>query len=147
MAERDNFLWDLLAAIDRRDIDFYDQLSAEDRKKFSGYMALRWTSYVDADADIQAGYVQLLNHYANKNIFLLSRHPKLQWLMLCAASPGLGRQRHAWPRIKKNTETKRTKAIKDLYPMMKSADAEVLGQLISDRDIKQYNRDLGNDKA
>ena len=41
MAERDNFLWDLLAAIDRRDRNYYDQLSAEDRKKFSGYMALR----------------------------------------------------------------------------------------------------------
>ena len=52
MAERDNFLWDLLAAIDRRDRNYYDQLSAEDRKKFSAYMALRWMSYVDAGPDV-----------------------------------------------------------------------------------------------
>ena len=147
MAERDNFLWDLLAAIDRRDRGYYDQLSAEDRKKFSAYMALRWMSYVDAGPDVQSGYVQLYNHYANKNIFLLSRHPKLQWYMLIAASPGLGRQRHSWPRVKKSKETRRTKTLRELFPGMKTADAEVLDQLITDADIKQYHRDLGHDKT
>lgn len=147
MAERDNFLWDLLAAIDRRDRGYYDRLSDEDRKKFSGYMALRWMSYVDATPDIQAGYVQLFNHYANAKIFNLSRHPKLQWYMLIAASPGLGRQRHSWPRVKKTKETKRGKELRDLFPGLKSADTEVLGKLISDADIKQYHRDLGRDKT
>lgn len=147
MSERDNFLWDLLAAIDRRDRGFYDRLSDTDRKKFSGYMALRWSSYVDATADIQSGYIQLFNHYANCKIFSLSRHPKLQWYMLIAASPGLGRQRHTWPRVKKARETKRGRELQDLFPNIKAADAEVLGKLISDADIKQYYRDLGRDKA
>lgn len=147
MAEKDNFLWDLLAAIDRRDRGYYDRLTDEDRKKFSGYMALRWMSYVDAGPDIESGYVQLYNHYANKKIFNLSKHPKLQWYMLIAASPGLGRQRHSWPRVKKSNETKRTKTIRELFPQIKSSDAEVLGKLINDADIKKYHRDLGNDKA
>jgi hypothetical protein len=45
-----------------------------------------------------AYYTMSTDANANKYLFneRVQQHPKLQWLMLCAASPGMGKQFHQW---------------------------------------------------
>jgi hypothetical protein len=53
-------------------------------------------------------------YYANKYFFneYVSKHPKLQWYMLCAASPGLGKQYHQWlPQIKERVSLLKEPAV------------------------------------
>lgn len=91
-------LWDALAAIDRKDYDWWSNLTPEQQRKWSPYMMVLWTSAVRAGADLAGYYVRSVDHYANTHMFneCVVNHPQLQWYMLCAASPGCGVHRHLW---------------------------------------------------
>jgi hypothetical protein len=102
--------------------------------------------------------------------------------MLCAASPGIGKQFHQWipqikDRVSKLKESPKVKEIKEYfkkiypkvgendialisqvyidshrkrmylankYPSLKYDEIELLGDLITDEDIEQYEKDSGN---
>ena len=83
-----------MACFDLKDRDFYDNLTTEERKKFSNFLMIRWGSSVQGDREMQEYYVRSCNHYLNKHFFAINRHPKLQWLGATAVSPGLGTHRH-----------------------------------------------------
>ena len=134
-----------MAQLDRKQRDFYDGLTTEERKKFSLFLMLRWSSAVQGECDLQEYYVQSCNHYLNRDFFSVNRHPKLQWLMATAVSPGLGTPRHVWISPQKKVQHHgRKKQLADIFPTMKSSDIEVLAELITDQDIKQHERDRGN---
>lgn len=141
-----------MACLDRKDRDFYDNLTDEERKKFSNFLMIRWGSSVQGTQEMQEYYLQSCNHYLNKHFFAINRHPKLQWLCATAVSPGLGAQRHQWISPKKkddstkaNTGTKK-KQILNLYPNMKGSDAETLSRLVSQKEIDMYLQESGQDK-
>lgn len=140
-----------MSHLDRKDRDFYDSLTDDERKKFSNFLMIRWGSTVQGTREIQEYYLRSCNHYLNKHFFTINRHPKLQWLCATAISPGLGTHRHHWISPKKKDDNKansgtKKKQIMALYPNMKSSDAETLSKLVSQKDIDQYNRDSGKDK-
>jgi ribosome-binding ATPase YchF (GTP1/OBG family) len=103
--------------------------------------------------------------------------------MLCASSPGKGKQFHPWlPQIKEKVsllkehakaseikeyfkkiypsnvndsdlkeladayveEHKRKMYLANKFPSMKIADIDLLSQLVTDEEIKQYEKDFGN---
>lgn len=183
--EKQDFdLFDALAALDKKDYAYYDRLSEEQQKKFVPYMMLMWMSAIKTTGNLGAYYVMNTDYTANKYFFNenVQKHPKLQWQMLCAASPGLGKQFHQWiphlsTKVSLLKEPAKTKDIKDyftkiypkanpsdlsefasafveehkkkcyladLYPNLKHTDIEMLSQLVTDEDIKQYEKDRGN---
>jgi hypothetical protein len=90
-----------MAQFDRKSRRFYDELTDEEKKKFSNYLMIRWGSAVQGSRDLQEFYVISCNERLNKHFFAINRHPKLQWLCATAVSPGLGTQRHQWIAPKK----------------------------------------------
>lgn len=177
-------LFGALAAIDKKDYGYYDKLTAEQQKKFIPFMMLHWVSTVKGSGDLQSYYLQSTNLNANMHMFNenVIKHPKLQWLMLCAASPGVGKQFHQWiphikESIKKLREPAKQKEIKDYFakvypkvsdsdltelsaafveahtkkiylaekfPTLKYDEIELLSDLITAEDIKEYETDSGN---
>lgn len=183
--EKQDFdLFEALNAIDKKDYDYFDRLTPEQQKKFVPFMMLHWMSAIKANEGLSRYYVMSAAEYANKYMFNenVMKHPKLQWLMLCSASPGLGKQFHQWiPHIKMNvSKLKETAKVKDVkeyfkkiypktsdsdltelsqafvenqkrkmylaerFPNMKYDEIELLSDIITDQDIKQYEEDLGN---
>lgn len=183
--EKQDFnLFDALLALDKKDYGYIDKLNAEQQKKFVPYMMTHWMSAVKGTGDIQGYYLRSVDYHANINLFNdnVQKHPKLQWLMLCAASPGLGKQFHQWiPHMsarvtslkdpaklkdvqeyytklypKSNSEEldsvanefvlshKRKCYLAKVFPDLKHTDIETLAQLVTDNDISQYEKDLGN---
>ena len=127
-------LFEAIAAIDRKDYSYYDRLTPEQQKKFVPFMMLHWISAVKGQQNLQAYYLMNTDHCANKYMFneAVQKHPKLQWLMLCAASPGLGKQFHQWiphirERVSKLKESPKTKEIKDYFKKVypKASDSEL----------------------
>ena len=51
--------------LDAKNRDFYDELTVEERRKFSTFLMVRWGSAVDGSREIQEYYVQSVNHYLN----------------------------------------------------------------------------------
>jgi hypothetical protein len=126
-------LFETLLALDKKDYGYYDRLSEEQKKKFVPYMMTHWMSTVKSSSDIQGFYVMSTDGAANKYLFNehVQKHPKLQWLMFCAASLGAGKQYHQWiPHIKIGVTSLRDNAkISDIidyftkiYPKLSSDD-------------------------
>lgn len=132
---------------DRKNRDFYDELTPEEKKKFSNYLMIRWGSSVQGDTELQGYYIQSCNHYFNKRFFDINRHPKLQWLCATAVSPGLGTQRHQWiaPKKKEPGASGIRKQLIELYPHMKDDEIEVMSKINTKKDIDTYLKDLGRE--
>lgn len=98
LESQDFDLFKALEAIDRKDYGWFDTLTEDQQRKFVPYMMLHWTSAIKSGGMLGAYYVMSTDLNANKYMFneRVSGHPKLQWLMLCAASPGMGKQFHQW---------------------------------------------------
>jgi len=133
---------------DRKNREFWDELTAEEKKKFSNYLMIRWGSAVDGSRELQEYYVQSCNHYLNKNFFDLSRHPKLQWLCATAVSPNLGTPRHPWiaPKKKEAGLSAKRRALQEIFPHYKDDEIDVMTQITTQKEIDAYNREAGRDK-
>jgi len=134
--------------LDAKNRDFYDELTPEERKKFSTFLMVRWGSAVDSSREIQEYYVQSTNHYLNKHFFTMHRHPKLQWLMATAVSPGMGSMRHNWiaPKKKEAGASAIKKQLRELYPHFKDDEIDLMAALTDKKEIAQLQRAHGNDK-
>ena len=134
--------------LDAKNRDFYDELTPEERRKFSTFLMVRWGSAVDDSREIQEYYVQSTNHYLNKHFFTMHRHPKLQWLMATAASPGMGAMRHNWiaPKKKEAGASAIKKQLRELYPHFKDDEIDLMAALTDKKEIAQLQRAHGNDK-
>jgi hypothetical protein len=134
--------------LDVKNRAFYDELTPEERRKFSTFLMVRWGSAVDGSQEIQEYYVQSVNHYLNKHFFTMHRHPKLQWLMATAASPGMGAQRHNWiaPKKKEAGASAIKKQLRELYPHFKDDEIDLMAELTDKKELAQLQRAYGNDK-
>lgn len=119
LENQDFDMFEALKALDLKDYGWYDRLTPEQQKKFNPFMLLKWISLVKGSQDLQHFYVASTDlmanvHYLNNDI--AKNHPKLQWLMLCAASPGLGKQYRQWiPHIKESvSKFKDPASVKDI---------------------------------
>ena len=126
-------LFEAIAAVDQKDYGYYDRLTPEQQKKFVPFMMLHWISAVKGKSAVSQYYLQSVDYHANRYLFNenVMKHPKLQWLMLCAASPGIGKQYHQWiPNIRQSVSKLKDKATpkeikeyyKKVYPKVSDSD-------------------------
>lgn len=112
--EKQDFdLFQAIEAIDRKDYNYYKNLTEEQQRKFVPYMMLHWISAVKGNSTLSSYYVISTDTNANKLMFneKIHPHPELQWLMLCASSPGVGKQFHQYiPHLSDKIGTLRDKA-------------------------------------
>lgn len=136
-----------MAVFDRKDRAFYDNLTDEERKKFSNFLMIRYGSSVQGSRDLQEFYLIAANERLNKHFFAINRHPKLQWLCATAVSPGIGTQRHQWiaPKKKESGASARRKQLMAIYPTYKDDEIDVMMQIVTDKEIKEYLKQSGQD--
>ena len=129
-----------MTQFDRKNRDFYDSLTDEEKKKFSTFLMIRYGSCVSGGRDLQEFYLIATNERLNKNFFSLHKHPKLQWLMATSVSPGMGTFRHNWIATKKKEPGAGSlkKQIAELYPNMKDDEIELMAKINTKKDIDAY---------
>jgi len=133
--------------LDQKNRDFYSQLTEEERKKFSNFLMIRWGSSVEGSREVQEYYLQSTNHYLNRHFFAINRHPKLQWLCASAISPGLGVFRHTWiaPKKKESGASSKRKQLQSIFPTYKDDEIDVMMKIVSDKEIREYQKQAGQD--
>ena len=137
-----------MAQFDRKNREFYDELTDEERKKFSNYLMIRWGSAVQGSRDLQEFYLISTNERLNKHFFAINRHPRLQWLCATTVSPGMGTHRHQWIASKKkegNSSAIR-KQIAELFPNLKNDELDLMAEITTKQELDQYLRNLGREK-
>jgi hypothetical protein len=129
-----------MAVFDRKDREFYNSLTDEERKKFSNFLMIRYGSSVTGNRDLQEFYLISCNERLNKHFFAINRHPKLQWLCATTVSPGLGTFRHNWiaPKKKEAGSNSIKKQLMELYPNMKDDEIELMSKINTKKDIDAY---------
>jgi hypothetical protein len=137
-------LKDIMAALDKRDKGYYNRLTPEQKKAFSSWMMMRYASSVQGrDA---AHYIYMTNELVNKDYSEVSKHPELQWLLLSAC--GVGKvQFHPYlkPPNAKKKKDKVSEFIYSIHPHMKSEEVELLQEINSKEELKEYARSHGYD--
>jgi hypothetical protein len=136
-----------MAQFDRKNREFYNELTDEERKKFSNYLMIRWGSAVQGSKELQEFYVIATNERLNKRFFDINRHPRLQWLCATTVSPDLGTQRHPWiaPKKKEAGASGIRKQLAELYPHLKNDEVELMSQINTKKDIDAYLKASGQD--
>ena len=138
-----------MACFDSKDRNFFDNLTEEEKKKFSPFMMIRWGATVEGDLASQVLYLMATNECLNINFFDIStkEHKKLQWLMATTVSPNDGKKYHKWlsARKKDKTNTKAEKFLEELYPDLKSDEIKLLAKINDKDDFKRLAREHGWD--
>jgi hypothetical protein len=132
---------------DRKNRSFYNELTDEERKKFSNFLMLRWGSAVEGSRELQEFYVIALNERFNKHFFTLSKHPGLQWLCATTVSPDMGTPRHPWiaPKKKEPGASSIRKQLAEIYPHMKDEDIAVLASMTTKKEIDEHYKLMGQE--
>ena len=136
-----------MTQFDRKNREFYNELSDEERRKFSNYLMIRWGSAVQGSRDLQEFYVIATNQRLNKKFFDINRHPRLQWLCATTVSPGLGTQRHVWiaPKKREPGATGIRKQLAELYPHLKDDEVDLMSRINDKKDLDAYLKASGQD--
>ena len=137
-----------MTQFDRKNREFYDELTDEERRKFSNYLMIRWGSAVQGSRELQEFYVIATNQRLNRHFFAVNRHPRLQWLAATTVSPGLGTQRHLWIAPKKKEPGTGTikKQLAELYPHLKDDEIAVMAEINTKKDIETHIKAMGREK-
>jgi hypothetical protein len=140
-----------MAQFDSKNREFFDELTDEERKKFSPFLMIRYGSSVSGSRDLQEFYLIATNERLNKKFFAVNtaQHKKLQWLMATTVSPGLGNFRHNWiaPKKKEPGAGSMRKQLMELFPHLKDDEIDLLSQITNKKEIDAHLRELGQDKS
>lgn len=137
-----------MRVFDNKVRSFYDELTPEERKKFSTYLMVRWGSSVQGSRELQEFYVIATNERLNKHFFNVGKHPKLQWLMATTVSPDMGPQRHQWiaPKKKEPGAGSLKKQLAELFPHYKDDEIELLAVITTKKELDAYIKQHGREK-
>ena len=137
-------IWEVCTSIDKRDINFYDGLTDDQKKSLTFYPLLRWVSSVEArDPLLEEYYIQMTNE-VNEMFWDLQKYPELMWKLL--ANCGLGsKQKHKW--IPKNKNSSRTPKIDELlytlYPEANYEEIEIVRNKLTKEKFEKLMSDFG----
>ena len=136
-------------AMDMNGKGAFDEWTEEERKEINFWLLNRYASSVAGTREAKELAVVLTNENYNKNWNVLgTRHPKLQWQLLCTLhNAKSSSKQHVWQGLKqKSGDAKVIKFLKGMFPNMKEDEVDLLAKLSTTKELKQYAEDLGMDK-
>lgn len=116
-----------LNALDNSGVDYYNDLTPEERKSYSPLVLMRYMSSLGDQSKNQHYAILATNDIVNIGFWNLSKHPELQHRLLCLTGVG-GRQYRPWISAKsKRSQTKLVDAfILEIYPWLNSDELELM---------------------
>ena len=140
---------DMIPAVDLGLKDLWDAATEDGRKDIKGdfWNLNRYISNVkSSNRELQEHFILTTNEYYNKNWNDIQKQPKLVWQTLCMCSHESKKTYfHEWIPLKKQ-KNKKEEFLAELFPNMKMSDIETLAVITTDKEIKEYAKDLGWDK-
>ena len=137
---------DILAAVDMGAMNIWDELSDEEKKQVSFYLLNRYVSSIKGNREKQELAVFKTNEYYNKHFFTLQKHKKLLWQLLCMSGNTKNIAYHEWIGHKKkgsNDNNKIVKFLMQMYPNKKQDEVELLAQISTKKEIKEWAKEHG----
>jgi hypothetical protein len=140
MAQQEFPVKDILACIDSNAKSVWNELTDEQKKCVNFWLLNRYASSVAGSRDTQELAVVMTNEIYNKNWNELgTRHPKLQWQLLCSThNANNDIRRHVWIGFKKKQGNNNSlKLLQQIYPNMKQDEVELLARISTKKELKE----------
>lgn len=139
-------IWAVLKAADQGDLNFYSNLSDDQKKEFIPYVLMRWMSAVNNTA-LSEHYITTTNSFINIGFWELVNHPELQWKLFAACGAGIT-QRHAWiPNSKKTSTSKLNRLLCEFNPSLNDTELHLIKQKLTKESLKQLCLDYAMDNS
>ena len=139
----------MMNAVDKRDKNWFDRLSEEEKKLYSPFITMKWSASVKNPVyEYQMYYVKSINKYVNKHLWTLSKnHKTLLWKLTSMCGVGEN-QFHEWiyPKKKKTSEKSKMKELQEYYPSMKQNDLDVLDAQLTTKQWTEIKKQHGAEK-
>lgn len=132
-----------MAAIDKRNFNWYASLSEEEHKKLSMWVLMRYASSTASNiTEINEHYLTIVNDSVNVNFNDLRMHPELQWRLMQLAGVGTA-QYHNWiPAMKQKRDSmaasnKLLAFYQELNPFLNDTELGIMIGQLSKEEIKE----------
>lgn len=128
-------LAEVMRAIDKKDREWYNNLTAEQKKAFSPWMMMRYASSVQGSQ--APDYIWMVNELVNHKFTDVSKHPELQWLLMTASGSGKV-QHHPYikPPNSRKKKNKKFEFVSNILPHLKLDEIELFLSMNNDEDLK-----------
>ena len=141
-------LKEVLASVDSNYRSLWDDIDDNQRKSLKNefWILNRYISNAKTnDREQQKHFVLTVNEFFNKNWFVLQKHPKLLWLLLCMCSyDGNKIFYHEYINLgKSNKSNKATKLLEEVYPHLKDDEIETLLSISTKDELKALALEIG----
>ena len=134
----------LFEAFDKNDKKVFDDIPEERHKDIGFWLLNRYMSVVEGSTAAQENAVLKVNEIYNKSWNSLgTRHPKLQWQLLCVSGNTGKAERHSWISFSKTNLSKEAKLVMQIYPQLKEDEAETLARTTTKKELKELAREYG----
>ncbi len=130
---------EMMPALDAGIKELWDAAGEDGQKEIKGdlWNLNRYMSSVTGSREKQELAVFKTNEYYNKNWAVLgSKHPKLQWLLLCQTGNTGKKEFHPWIGLKKSS-SKEVEFLKKIYPNMKEDEVELLARISTKKELQK----------
>lgn len=138
----------MIPCVDKGIRDLWEASTEDGQKEIKGdlWNLNRYISSVKtSNREQQEHFVLMVNELYNKHWFVLQKHPKLLWFLLCLCSWDKEKTFfHEWIGFSAGkTNNKRIKLLETVYPNMKKNDLETLSEIVTSAELKEIARELG----
>lgn len=131
-----------LEAFDRRNYEYYNSLPDDLKKQFAPFVLMRFMSSAPNQGGMHEYHIQLVNHFINKEFWLISKYPDFQHLLLCLCGTGK-KQFHKWIPANNKKNIKWVELFKEKYNDLSDLEIKVLAKNNSEEDIENLALSLG----
>jgi hypothetical protein len=148
---------DVLPAVNRKDRDFWDRCSDDEKKSIAPIVVQRWLSSVcrgfNTEDSVETGNnLIFINEIINKiGLYNIPSsqdrdHKKLQWLMLTVVGNGKASTKHSWVPFAGNSETPLLDAaIRKKWTNIGTQEFKMIRNTISEEQLIDLCKDLAYD--
>ena len=139
---------EIIPCVDKGIKDLWEASTEEGQKEIKSdlWNLNRYISSVKTNnREQQEHFVLTVNELYNKHWFVLQKHPKLLWFLLCLCSWDKEKTFfHEWIGFSAGkNNNKRIKLLETVYPNMKKSDLETLSEITTSVEFKELARELG----
>lgn len=139
---------DIIPCVDLNQKELWDAVDEDSRKEIKAdlFNLNRYISGVkNVNTEIESHFVLTVNEFYNKHFFVLQKHPKLLWMLLCMCNyDGKRTFFHEYISHKRPT-TKVIDFLASVYPAHKITDIELMAELITNDELRELAIDHGID--
>ena len=136
-----------MSAIDKKNRNWYNDLTDDEKKKVSPWMLMRYASSVKHDViDFEEHYLERTNELVNVHFNTLRHHPELQIQLLQVVGIG-SNQFHPWIAPgKRGKSDKMVELVATKYPYLNDDEINIYLNTLTVKQVKDLKEQLDENK-